>query len=71
MRLNAALLQECRDDIKAADGSEILGGIKSVLQMGEVKGTSPLPDNSSISPEFIVQYGNVRRRVEVREWVEP
>jgi hypothetical protein len=59
-----------RDDLRAVDGSKILSGIKSVLQMGKTKGTSPLPDNSSISPEIIVQYGNGRRPDEVREWVE-
>lgn len=59
-----------RDDLRAVDGSKILGGIKSVLQMGKAKGAAPLPDNSSVSPELIVQYGNARRPDEVREWVE-
>lgn len=60
-----------RDDLRAVDGSKILGGVKSVAQLGKAKGTAPLPDNTTIAPELIVQYGNARRPDEVREWVEP
>jgi hypothetical protein len=60
-----------RDDLRAVDGSKILGGVKSVAQLGKAKGTAPLPDNTTITPELIVQYGNARRPDEVREWVEP
>ena len=60
-----------RDDLRAVDGSKILGGVKSVVQLGKAKGTAPLPDNTTIAPELIVQYGNARRPDEVREWVEP
>jgi hypothetical protein len=45
--------------------------VKSVAQLGKAKGTAPLPDNTTIAPELIVQYGNARRPDEVREWVEP
>lgn len=60
-----------RDDLHAVDGSKILGGVKSVGQMGKAKGTAPLPDNATIEPELIVQFGNARRPNEVREWVQP
>lgn len=60
-----------RDDLRAVDGSKTLGGVKSVAQLGKAKGTAPLPDNTTIAPELIVQYGNARRPDEVREWVEP
>ena len=60
-----------RDDLRAVEGSKILGGVKSVAQLGNAKGTAPLPDNTTIAPELIVQYGNARRPDEVREWVEP
>ena len=59
-----------RDDLPAVDGSKILDGVKSIAELGEVKGTAPLPDNSTITPELIVQYGNARRPDEVREWSE-
>ena len=59
-----------RDDLTAVDGSKILDGVKSVAELGKAKGTSPLPDNSSIAPETIIQYGNTRRPEEVREWSE-
>ena len=57
-----------RDDLPALAGSKILEGIKSVAELGKTKGTSPLPDNSTIAPETIIQYGNTRRPEEVREW---
>ncbi|MEP6672785.1 MAG: hypothetical protein ABJF10_26710 [Chthoniobacter sp.] len=57
-----------RDDLGAVSGSEVLAGVKSVLEMGKAKQTAPLPDNASVTPEVIVQYGNARRPDEVREW---
>lgn len=59
-----------RDDLRAVDGSKILDGVKSVAKLGKAKGTAPLPENTTISPALIVQYGNARRPTEVREWVE-
>ena len=47
-----------------------LDELKSVFALGEAKGEKPLPDNSSIEPKLIVQYGNARRPAEVPEFVE-
>lgn len=60
-----------RNDLPAVDGSKILSGVKSVAQLGQANGTAPLPENTTIEPEFVVQYGNARRPDEVREWIEP
>ncbi len=59
-----------RDDLRPVRGSKMLNAVKSIVQLGKLKGTAPLPENTSISPELIVQYGNARRPDEVREWVE-
>ena len=50
-----------RDDLKPLKGSKRLAGVKSVAQLGQEKNSQPLPENSSITPELIVQYGNTRR----------
>jgi hypothetical protein len=50
-----------RDDLSALSGSTVLDKVKSVFALGEAKGEKPLPDDSSIEPELIVQYGNARR----------
>jgi len=57
-----------RDDLKPLKGSERLAGVKSVAQLGKEKNGQPLPENSSISPNLIVQYGNTRRPAEIREF---
>jgi hypothetical protein len=59
-----------RDDLPALSGSMVLDNAKSVSACGQAKGENPLPENSSIEPEFIVQYGNARRVTEVREFFE-
>jgi hypothetical protein len=59
-----------RDDLRALDGSKVLAGVKSVADLGKEKSAAPLPENATIIPETIVQYGNARRPNEVREWVE-
>ncbi len=59
-----------RDDWAALEGSEILAGVKSVAALGKKKGAAPLPENASIDPHLVVQYGNARRPDEVREWAE-
>jgi hypothetical protein len=56
-----------RDDLSALAGSTVVDKVKSVFALGQTKGEKPLPDNSSIAPEVIVQYGNARRPDEVRE----
>ena len=59
-----------RDDLSALSGSTALDKLKSVFALGQAKGEKPLPDNSSIEPKLIVQYGNARRSDQVQEWVE-
>ena len=59
-----------RDDQKALKGSKQLAGVKSVAQLRKEKRSQPLPDNSSITPERIVQYGNARRPGEIREFLD-
>ena len=59
------------DDSKAAlDGAEPLKDLKSIAELGEEKGEIPLPENESVNPTLIVQYGARRRPERVREWVE-
>jgi len=59
-----------RDDLSALPGSDVLDTVKSVFNLGQAKGEKPLPDNTSMDPELLVQYGNARRPDEVREFVE-
>ena len=59
-----------RDDLKPLKGSERLAGVKSVAQLGKEKNSQPLPENSPIAPELIVQYGNTRRPGEIREFLD-
>jgi hypothetical protein len=57
-----------RDDLQALGGSAILEGLKSVGQLGDIKGDQPLPAEVSVQPELVVQFGNTRRPKEVRQW---
>jgi hypothetical protein len=59
-----------REDLPALPGSSVLAHIKSVFTLGDSKGEKPLPDNTSMHPELVVQYGNTRRADQVREFVE-
>lgn len=59
-----------RDDMKPLKGSKRLGGVKSVTQLGEENGKQPLPENASINPNIIIQYGNTRRPGEIREFLD-
>ena len=59
-----------RHDLKPLKGSKRLDGVKSVAQLGQEKHSQPLPGNSSITPELIVQYGNTRRPGEIREFLD-
>jgi hypothetical protein len=51
----------------AVGGSGILGGLKSVLQMGHEKGESPLPENASTDPFNLVHLRKGLRENEIRE----
>jgi hypothetical protein len=57
-----------REDLKAAEGSSILNGVKSIVTFGKTKGDKPVVDNETLDPEKIIQYGNARRPEEIREW---
>ena len=57
-----------RDDLQALDGSPILEKLKSVRQWGKIKGDQPLPEEASVQPELVIQFGTARRPKEVREW---
>jgi hypothetical protein len=59
-----------RDDLVVLPGSTLLDKVKTAFAFGEAKGEKPLPDNSSVKPNLVVQYGNARRPDEVREFVE-
>jgi hypothetical protein len=59
-----------RDDLEALKGSKRLGAVKSVAQLGQENGKQPLAENTTVEPSLIVQYGNTRRPVEVREFLE-
>lgn len=60
-----------RDDLRAVEGSKTLAGVKSIAQLSKAKGTGPLPENATVEPELIVQFGNTRRPDDVRDWTEP
>lgn len=59
-----------RDDQSPLKGSKVLASVKTVLQLGKEKNTQPLPDNNSIVPETLIQYGNTRRPREIREFLD-
>lgn len=55
------------DKAKALDGSKKLAELKSVAEMGKVKGDVPLPENESVTPETVVQLRRKMGKDEVRE----
>jgi hypothetical protein len=55
------------NDSVPLDGSEILKGLKSVVQMGKDKKDNPLPENESVTPEKIVGLRKGSKKNEVRE----
>ncbi len=59
-----------RDDQTPLQGSKTLAKLKSVHQLGKEKNTQPLPENTPITPETIIQYGNTRRPGEIREFLD-
>ena len=58
---------EYYSDGKAVEGSETLGKLKSVLQLGEEKGDVPLPENESVTPGHVVHLRRGLRPGQVRE----
>jgi len=55
------------DNSVAADGSEKLDGLKSVVELGKEKEDNPLPENESVVPERIVELRKGLKRGQVRE----
>ena len=57
------------DSAKALKGSEKLGGLKSVKEMGKEKGSVPLPENESVTPDYIIKLRKNLKKHQVREGV--
>jgi hypothetical protein len=57
------------DDSTPLEGSEILNGLKSVVELAKDKLDNPLPENESATPEKVLQLRKGLRRGEVREGV--
>jgi len=56
------------DDLKALKGSELLAGLKSVIEMAKEKGQVVVPDNESLTPENVVDLSPEEAKNRVREW---
>lgn len=54
-------------DLEGVEGSKILRGLRSIVQLGKDKGEAPLPENDPIVIEQVVQLRQGLRRSEVRE----
>lgn len=52
---------------KALEGSDVLGALKSVAELGREKGDVPLPENTSVQVERVVELRKGLRKGEVRE----
>ena len=57
-----------RDDQKPLKGSKRLAGVKSVAQLGKAQNSQPISEDTPITPNLIIQYGNTRRPGEIREF---
>jgi hypothetical protein len=55
------------DNSTSLNGSGILKGLKSVVQMGKNKKDKPLPENESVTPQKIVGLRKGLKKTEVRE----
>jgi len=51
----------------ALKGSSVLDRLKSVLEVGRLKGDVPLPENESVDPANVIQLPPRRQKDEVRE----
>jgi len=54
-------------DLKALEGSGILGRLRSVVQLGKDKRETPIPENDSVAIDRVVQLRRGLERSEVRE----
>jgi hypothetical protein len=59
-----------REDLQVIPGSSTLNKLKSINELAKEKGDGPLDDNDIVQPNLVIQYGQERRPVEVREWLE-
>ena len=55
------------DGQPALEGSTILQKLKSVVQVGKDKGDVPVPENTSVSPQQVIEWRRRRERGQVRE----
>lgn len=60
-----------RDDVAVLEGSKILAGVKSVVQISKEKGDMAVFGNDSVESEKLVHCGPKKRTQEVREWGGP
>ena len=54
-------------DAPAVDGADALAGLDSVATLGKKKGDNPLPENTSVTPEHIVELRAGLKAGQVRE----
>ena len=59
-----------RDALAAVEGSKELASIKTVADLYDDIETTEFPDNESVDPKKLIQYGRQRRPQEVVEWSE-
>ncbi len=59
-----------RDDLSAVGGSKRLAALKTIDDLYSDIEAPALPDNESIAPKKIIQYGHRRRPQEVMEWTD-
>jgi hypothetical protein len=55
------------DGVSAVEGSGVLAGLKSVLQVGKQKGDAPLPENEPVDAEPVVALRKGLKKGQVRE----
>ena len=58
-----------REDASVLDGSDVLAGLKSVVEIGAEKGDVPLPENESATPERVVHIRAGLKKGQVREGI--
>ena len=56
------------DKNQTLKGSDVLAGMKSVVDMGKQKGDVPVPENKSTDPEHVVTLKQKLKPGQVREW---
>lgn len=59
-----------RDDLTAIEGSKELAAIKTVADLYPDIEEDEFPDNESLEPKKLIQYGHQRRPQEVVEWTD-